>query len=174
MNRPLTANQLIYYEPLFQKVAGLCAEFEIDPTGPRAFELLVRAFIEEAESEFARPETVPARRKPPPPGPGAPYRSALADEVILDYVGRELAEMRASGLKPTIRGAARRLAAWPYFLGMSAETIRKRHAEILRRLRRGEPLQPELQKLINQLFADRVNTIRRQARARQDEKKVVR
>ena len=62
---PLTDKQHVYYAPLLQNVVGLCAELEIDPAGPRALELLILALIEESESEFVQPETVPARRKPP-------------------------------------------------------------------------------------------------------------
>ena len=61
----LTDEQHVYYAPLLQNVVGLCAELEIDPAGPRALELLILALIEESESEFVQPETVPARRKPP-------------------------------------------------------------------------------------------------------------
>ena len=155
----LTDEQRTNVERLFKDVVRLCAEFDIDPAEPEALERLVLALAE--------------RRKPvaPPPGPGAPYRSAMKDWMIVEMISYELANLRNSGLKPTIRSAARRLTAWPFFLdGMSAETIRNRHAKILRRWRRGEPLQPELKKLMDQLSASKVDAIRRQARARQDEK----
>ncbi len=159
MRKRLTDERRANVERLFQDFARLLDEFGIDRADPKALGLFVLACAE--------------RRKPvaPPPGPGAPYRSAMKDWMIVEMISYELANLRNSGLKPTIRSAARRLTAWPFFLdGMSAETIRNRHAKILRRWRRGEPLQPELKKLMDQLSASKVDAIRRQARARQDEK----
>lgn len=131
------------------KVGRLLAEHGIDAAAPEGLERLVLALARGRK---------PA---PPPPGPGAPYRSVIEDFLIGEMMGAEIAKLRNSGLNPSLRLAARRLAAGPFFEGMSAETIRKRHAEITRRLRDGESLPPGLQDLINRVLSLNAASARR-------------
>ena len=87
-------------------------------------------------------------------------------------VGAHLAKQFERGVtRPSIRRAAISLAKkFPFNVwGMKSETIRDRHKKMLGRLRRGEGLQPELQRLEQEYSKQLVNSIQRK-QAKQYEK----
>ncbi len=127
--KPLTAAQLARLERLLD-------EYGIDAADPERLERLVLAL------DGGRPQQAKLPRRKA----GKPYEP-VADWVILRLVGKHLARQKERGVaRPSIRRAAIDLAKrLPFNVrGMSAETIRKRHAAMLRRVRSGEGLHPEI------------------------------
>jgi hypothetical protein len=131
---------------LIQRLLG---EHDIDAADPERLERLVLAMWWHREAE-------PAGYRG-----GRKYGSPVEDWTILHLVSRHLAMQKERGVaRPSIRRAAISLSKkLPFKVwGMSAETIRKRHAKMLHMLRRGKDLPPEVvsiqQKYIDMMVGD--------------------
>ena len=129
----------------YARIERLLAKHGIDADDPERLERLVLAMA---------PKPV-----------GKPYGKVVEDFVILEAMGNELEKRKKSGLVPSIKDAARILATKEPFKvwGMTARAILKRENEMLRRLRSGEGLQPELESLLQKRLDGLADEARRQA-----------
>ncbi len=132
--KPLTAAERARIDRLLDK-------HRIDPAAPERLERLVLAL------DGGRPQQAKLPRRKA----GKPYGDdgAIKDVVILQTMGYELEKRYKRGLVPSISAAATILAKKEPFKvwKMPARAIFKRENEMLRRLRSGEGLQPELERL---------------------------
>ncbi len=136
-------------------IQRLLNEYDIDAAHPERLERLV-------VSIWWGQQVKPAKGKV-----GAKYRKATEDFFILRLVGLHLAKQqkRRGMARPSIREAAISVAKKPPFTfwGMSSETIRQRHRYMLKRLSRGEGLQPDLLRFMDWMAKAECGHLRQQA-----------
>ncbi len=136
-------------------IQRLLNEYDIDAADPERLEKLVVTI-------WWGQQVKPAKGKV-----GAKYRKATEDLFILRLVGLHLAkQQKMRGMaRPSIREAAISLAKKPPFTfwGMSSETIRQRHRDMLKRLSRGKGLQPDLLSLMDWMAKAECGHLRQQA-----------
>ncbi len=136
-------------------IQRLLNEYDIEAADPERLERLVMSI-------WWGQQVKPAKGKV-----GAKYRKVTEDFYIIKLVGLHLAkQQKMRGMaRPSIREAAISLAKKPPFTfwGMSSETIRQRHRYMLKRLGRGEGLQPDLLRFMDWMAKAECAHLRQQA-----------